>query len=242
MNWHERYTQQARWTRDLRKYLFDKAGLGGAKHVLEAGCGTGAVLSSVETPASLHGLDISATILAEAGIHAPHAHLVQGDVHDLPYPDYAFDITFCHYLLLWVKDPLRAVQEMARVTRPGGNVLALAEPDYSQRVDKPASLSQLGKWQTEALRRQGADPTFGARLAETFRQAGIELVETGTIQGSEGDATAGEWELEWQVLKADLEDSIQGGELRKLKSLDRQARANGERALHVPTYFAWGRV
>jgi len=27
MNWHDRYRQQARWTRDLRYYLFEKAGL-----------------------------------------------------------------------------------------------------------------------------------------------------------------------------------------------------------------------
>ncbi|PIV25986.1 MAG: SAM-dependent methyltransferase, partial [Anaerolineae bacterium CG03_land_8_20_14_0_80_58_20] len=42
MNGHERYTQQARWTRDLRAYLFDKAGLRDARRVLEVGCGTGA--------------------------------------------------------------------------------------------------------------------------------------------------------------------------------------------------------
>jgi hypothetical protein len=27
MNWHTRYIQQAKWTRDLRTYLFEKAGL-----------------------------------------------------------------------------------------------------------------------------------------------------------------------------------------------------------------------
>jgi hypothetical protein len=27
-----------------------------------------------------------------------------------------------------------------------------------------------------------------------------------------------------------------------MKALDQQARARGERKLHVPTYFAWGRA
>ena len=71
MNWHERFRQQAGWTRDLRTYLFTRADLAHAKHVLEVGCGTGAVLQDLETPALLHGLDFDPARLAEARVHAP---------------------------------------------------------------------------------------------------------------------------------------------------------------------------
>ena len=242
MNGHERYTQQARWTRDLRAYLFDKAGLRRAQRVLEVGCGTGAILASMTTPASVHGLDLAAAALAEAKIHAPGALLANGDALSLPYPDFTFDITFCHFLLLWVRDPLQAVREMARVTRPGGSVLALAEPDYSARVDKPESLAPLGKWQADALRRQGADVSFGARIADTFARAGIELVETGSLQKSENEASRGERENEWAVIESDLAASVPGEAIQKMKALDEEAWARGERTLFVPTYFAWGRV
>ncbi len=242
MNWHERYTQQARWTRDLRTYLFDKVGLKSTRRVLEVGCGTGAILSSIQTPASLHGLDIASDALNEAKIHAPGVHLVQGDANSLPYPDFTFDITFCHFLLLWVDDPLQVAREMARVTRPGGNVLALAEPDHSRRVDKPKSLEPLGKWQADALHRQGADPSFGAQLADTFARAGIEVIETGTIQQSQQEAPVEEWEIEWAVLEADLAGSVPAADLQKMKLLDQKALKQGERVLYVPTYFAWGRV
>jgi ubiquinone/menaquinone biosynthesis C-methylase UbiE len=229
MNWHERYTQQARWTRALREYLFNKAGLTNARRVLEVGCGTGAVLSTITTPISLHGLDLAPAALAEAKNHAPGAFLVNADAMSLPYPNFTFDITFCHFLLLWVGNPLQAVREMARVTRPNGYVLALAEPDYSQRVDEPKSLAPLGRWQSDALRAQGADPSFGARLADTFARAGIEIVETGTIQRSEKEAPRGERENEWAVIEADLAASVPGEDLQKMKSLDEQARARGER-------------
>lgn len=242
MNWHDRYVQQAGWTRDLRNFLFDKAGLKSSQHILEVGCGTGAILSELNSPASPHGLDLDAGALVEARVHAPGAILVRGDALSLPYADYSFDITFCHFLLLWVPDPLQAAREMARVTRPQGCVLALAEPDHTSRVDKPESLAPLGRWQTEALRKQGADVSFGVHLADTFARAGIEVVETGTIQKSGNEAAVNEQEKEWAVIEADLAGSVPDQEIHKMRLFDEEARARGERVLHVPTYFVWGRV
>ena len=238
MNWHVRYLQQAAWTRDLRTYLFEKAGMASAGRVLEVGCGTGAILREINSPASLFGLDLEPASLSICRIHAPAASLTHGDAHFLPYPDQSFDIVYCHFLLLWVKNPLQVVREMARV---GRTVLALAEPDYSQRMDEPAPLKQLGKWQTAALVRQGANPSFGTRLAETFYQAGLQLVETGPIQSAEKKRSAEEWEDEWAVIEADLAESISGEDIQKMKVLDENARRNAERVLHVPTYFAWGK-
>jgi len=242
MDWHYRYTQQAGWTRDLRHYLFAKADLAHSRRALEVGCGTGAILSGLSGQASLHGLDIDPGALAQCQIHAPGAILTRGDALSLPYQPGAFDVTFCHFLLLWMPDPLHALREMKRVTRPGGLVLALAEPDYTARVDQPDELVPLGRWQTESLRRQGADPSLGGRLGDLFSQAGIEIVETGTVQAAERAPSPAERELEWAVLESDLAGFVSGEDLQKMKSLDEGAWARGERRLHVPTYFAWGKI
>ena len=269
MDWHSRFLQQAAWTRDLRTYLFERAGLTRARRVLEVGCGTGAILSGLATPAVVHGLDLEPACLVEARAHVPAAALVCGDALALPYPSSMFDITFCHFLLLWVRDPLLALIEMKRVTRPGGALLALAEPDYDSRVDKPDALAPLGRWQAESLRRQGADPGLGSRLADLFHQAGIQPIETGTLHSSPGSSIGGinsgssissrisygtgreggerlpasaERELEWEVLESDLAGWVPAQEIRRMKLLDKQAWERGERVLHVPTYFAWGKI
>ncbi len=240
MDWHRRYLQQAQWTRDLRTYLFKKSGLDEASRVLEVGCGSGAILSELPNHISRHGLDLDFAALTQCQVHAPTTTLVQGNALELPYSNEIFDIVYCHFFLLWVADPLQALLEMKRVTKRGAYIIAFAEPDYTARLDQPRELVPLGEWQNEALHRQGADPGLGARLADLFFRAGIEIIETGTIQNAGQDPSPDEWEIEWAVIESDLAGYIPQDEIQKMKKLDQQARARRERMLYVPTYFAWG--
>jgi SAM-dependent methyltransferase len=267
VDWHARFTQQAGWTEALRRYLFERAGLAPGQRLLEVGCGTGAVLSSsILQDCQLVGLDLDREFLQQAqqnlaaiprniGYTQPSSHtltpgihtdrtvaLVQGDAHKLPYGDAAFDIVFCHFLLLWVRDPAQVVGEMRRVTRPGGWVLALAEPDYGGRVDYPEDLIELGRLQEAALRRQGAETRLGRRLSALFHAAGLVEIETGVLGGQWRAApTAAERQQEWDVLQADLGAAVPSAELSRLRRLDEQAWLRGERALFVPTFYAMGK-
>lgn len=243
MDWHARYLQQARWTEQLRSYLYNKAGLESAQRALELGCGTGAVLADFPLKTGVHGLDVSLPALAQAALHAPGACLTCGDGASLPFAGSVFDVVFCHFVLLWVGDPQQVVSEMRRVTCPGGAVLALAEPDYGGRIDNPPQLAEAGRWQIQSLRRQGADPEMGRKLSGIFTRAGLKQVETGVIGGEwQGSLPAGEQDLEWQVLTSDLAGQIPFQNIQKMKALDGQARELGERVLYVPTFYAWGLV
>ena len=244
-DWHRRLTQQAYWTEDLRRYIFNQINIAKHHRILEVGCGTGAILKHLPTNTSFKvGLDISREYLVLAMRNDLGASLIQGDAHVLPYSTRTFDLTLCHFLLLWVTNPSQVVSEMVRVTRPGGTVIALAEPDYGGRIDYPPALTRLGQCQTSSLLEQGADPTIGRKLTGIFHQAGLESIQTGVLGGHwSGIPDWDQWELEWAVLESDLgQESISYSSFSNLKELDKNAYMRGERILFVPTFYAWGHV
>ncbi len=244
-DWHQRFQQQAGWTESLRAHLFSRAGIRRARRILEVGCGTGAVTSSAarENPAvKIFGLDIDLPRLRFAHAHDPASEYVGGDALRLPFRDGEFDLTFCHYLLLWIREPEQALREMVRVTRHGGWVAAMAEPDHEARLDSPASLVEIGRRQTESLRRQGADTAIGRRLGTLFSAAGIFLLECG-VMGSQINSAAqgaGEMEIEWKVLKEDLGKGLSDSEWKSILETDRAARESGQHVLFIPTFYAAG--
>jgi len=242
VNWHARFTQQARWTEDIRRYLFERIGLTTGQRLLEVGCGTGAVLSSLAGAVCwMHGLDINQDFLHQAQQNTFSTYLVQGDAHHLPYASDSFDIANCHFLLLWVFDPGRVLNEMRRVVRPGGWVLAMAEPDYGGRIDYPEDLTHLGELQETALRRQGAETRLGRRLSALFHTAGLQEVETGVLGGQWRAAPSLEdLAREWEVLEFDLGDRLTAEELARFRNIDAEAWKRGGRALFLPTFYGVG--
>lgn len=244
--WHQRYLQQAHWTKNLRKYIYDHVGITRAKNILDIGCGTGVLGYELNrlTSAKVYGLDINPRTLDIAKEYSPNSIYSVGDCSHLPYQFGAFDVTLCHFLLLWVTDPLSAIEEMVRVTRPHGFVLALAEPDYGGRIDYPLELFQIGLWQMTALKEQGANPLMGRELRSIFTRAGLINIEVGVLGGQWGKhMTNLDLGLEWEVIQSDLEknkDFIKQAD--HLKTIEQSSREAHHRILFVPTFYAIGMV
>ena len=243
-DWHRRYLQQAGWTQDVRRHLLAKAGLPSDARVLEVGCGTGAVMNRIaaETQYHLMGIDLNFQTLAFTQSTDPDSYLAQADGGMLPFADGCFDAVYCHYLLLWVGDPMQVLREMRRVTRPGGAVIALAEPDHAARIDAPLPLDALGRLQTTALTAQGANTRMGRLLGQSFKEAGLELAVNGLL-GAEWTAPRQTPDsLEWETIRSDLMGMVNEAQLAKYQAADRAAWQNGVRVLFVPTFYALGIV
>lgn len=244
--WHQRYLQQARWTQNLRNYIYNLIGIQRANKILDVGCGTGVLENELNNliPARVFGLDIDFNPLHMAQEYAPKSSYNVGDCLSLPYRNEAFDITICHFLLLWVYDVPKAISEMIRVTRLKGFVLALAEPDYGGRIDYPPELSQIRNWQINSLKQQGANPLLGRELRSLFSQAGLENLEIGVLGGQWKDnETDQDMDLEWDVVQSDLNQNIEFiDQADQLQSIEIASRKAHQRVLFVPTFYAFGMV
>lgn len=243
--WHQRFTQQATWTENLRAFLYQSYHLSSARRVVEIGSGTGASSSDLpaHTGAEIFCVDLRLDFLKFAQAHQPSIQHINADGFRLPFSKGSMDAALCHFLLLWVASPLQILTEMRRVTRSGGVVIALAEPDYGGRIDYPPELSRLGLLQKQALVQQGAHPEIGRELNHLFHQAGLTAVHYGLLGGEWKDsAPAVARESEWLVLEDDLKEMIEGKDLQELKQADTLAHQRGSRTLFVPTFYAAGIV
>ena len=248
--WHSRYEQQAAWTKPLRDYLFQQASPAKFSRSLDVGCGTGILLKEFgqRDISERYGLDISSSNLAYSRRFCGEAYLIRGDAHILPFPNHFFDLTVCHFLLLWAANPMRVVEEMKRVTRPGGYIFVLAEPDYGGRIDYPAKLGLLANWQVESLKQQGADPYLGRKLTHIFKKN--HLSTNGGIIGSQwpeeiitNNETSAD--LEWEVIRSDLsrlQPSPPQAQVEEVRKEYQSALTSGEKMVFIPTFYDWSQV
>jgi SAM-dependent methyltransferase len=109
------------------------AALAAGRRVLDAGCGTG---YGTETLAAAGARSVSAIDVAQEAVDVTRrrlgdrfaAEVVRADLHELPFPDGAFDLVVCFEVIEHVEDQDGAIAELRRVLAPDG-VLALSSPN-----------------------------------------------------------------------------------------------------------------
>lgn len=242
---HGQYFYQSLWTAQTRDYLLEIAGADAQSRILEVGCGTGVILEDLQRKGKpfCYGIDLDFSSLLFAKNYQQGHLLALADGQHLPFSSQSFDITLCHYLLLWVQDKNRVLQEMIRVTRAGGAVIAFAEPDHRSRIDYPSNLEEIGHLQNLSLINQGADIAAGRKLSQLFHANGLINVIYG-VYGNEvrEDKTLEAHKFEWNYLKNDLNIWLDNEQISHLMESDRRAWSEHQRVLYIPTFWAIGWV
>ena len=98
-------------------------------HVLDVGVGTGLELPMFDRRTRLTGVDLSEPMLrrAQRRIRAKALGNVEGllvmDAARLAFPDAHFDAVVAPYVLTVVPEPQASLDELARVVKPGGEII-----------------------------------------------------------------------------------------------------------------------
>jgi len=100
------------------------------QRVLEVGVGTGMSLDGYPPYVRVVGIDPSTGMLAHAiekirENRWGHVEVKQGDALNLNFPDNSFDDVVSFHVITVVPDPVRMMDEMVRVCKPGGRIVVV---------------------------------------------------------------------------------------------------------------------
>jgi SAM-dependent methyltransferase len=209
----------------------------GKPTALDVGCGPGLVMELFSRSLDVKGIDKNPDMVGRAKARSMDA--VLGDVSALPFENGSFDIAYCSFTMLWVKDPQKAIEEMTRVSSKF--VVCLAEPDYGGRFCHPKEVADLDRHLVDSLREEGADPFIGRKVGQMMEKAGLE-VEIGTHPGAwSPEQLRSEAKDEWDSIFSAVKERASPVEIERARSAWGRSLADGSLFLFNPVFYAIGR-
>ena len=178
-----------------------------ADRLLDVGAGPGTITADLagrvaEVTATEIGTDelgLTRATAAERGV--TNIRFEVADVHALPFEDNTFDVAHAHQVLQHVPDPVQALREMARVTKPGG-IVAVRDSDYAGFIwwPQPPALDRWLDLYRTAARANGGEPDAGRRLLSWAHEAGLTDVTATSATWCHADPESRAW---WGGMWAD---------------------------------------
>ncbi|WP_205683994.1 class I SAM-dependent methyltransferase [Cryobacterium aureum] len=152
-------------------------------HLLDIGAGAGTITADLAglvarvtaTEIGTDELDLTRVTANERGV--TNIDFSPANIHALEFDNATFNVAHAHQVLQHVADPVQALREMARVTKPGG-IVAVRDSDYAGFCWWP-QIPALDTWlelYRAAARANGGEPDAGRRLLSWAHAAGLEEV------------------------------------------------------------------
>jgi ubiquinone/menaquinone biosynthesis C-methylase UbiE len=170
----------------LREYL-DAMDIDSASTVLDMGCGTGVAARTIARRTNFSGrvtgIDLSPYLVEAAKRLADEEGLGgrvefrYGDTRELDILDGEFDAVVAHTLVSHVQEPPTALNEAARVVKPGG-LIAIFDGDYASMtfaLDDPVESKRYDEALISAV---VTSARVMRQMPRLIQQAGLEMVRT----------------------------------------------------------------
>ena len=160
------------------------AAIGGDKHILDIGCGTGEV--SLRLAASdgysgrIVGVDIdrrAVEIASQGAASRPSVQFMVQDASALA-ADEVYDVVLARFLLSHLVSPQTTLNSMVDLTKPGG-LIAVEDTDFTGHFCYPrcAAFDQYVALYQQVVKGRGGDAAIGPRLVQMLQQCGLNNVQ-----------------------------------------------------------------
>lgn len=170
--------------------------------LLDVGCGPGSITRGfAKFVEKVIGVDSSEGLIQQAREAGGDVEFQVASAYKLPFEENLFDVVFAHQVLQHLANPVKALQEMQRVCKPGGFV-AVREAVYSTMHGAP-QLPQLQRWRElymSTARLNGGEPDAGLHLKSWMQTAGFQSVHftsSAVSYSSEDEAARQAWGESW---------------------------------------------
>ena len=234
---HESVLRSHRWRTAENSAAYLLPHLSSGFTLLDVGCGPCTITADLATQVTRvtalertgDALDLARAEIARR--HLTNVDFAVGDVHALDFPDASFDVVHAHQVLQHVTDPVAALREMRRVTRPGG-IVAARDSDYAGFIWFPL-VPELDEWLAlyqKVARGNGGEPDAGRRLLAWAREAGFtDVTATASAWCFADDADRRWWGGMWAdriLTSAITRQAVDGGhaDLAELEDISRAWR------------------
>ena len=197
---HESVLRSHRWRTAENSAAYLLPHLESGQSLLDVGCGPGNItldLAARVAPGPVVGIDAAADAIAaatEVNDAPDRVTFAVGDVYAIDAPDATYDVVHAHQVLQHLSDPVGALREVRRVTRPGG-VVAVRDGVYASFAWAPDA-PLLVRWNElyhDIATHNRAEPDAGRYLLGWAQQAGFTDIVASSSTWTFADPESRAW-------------------------------------------------
>ncbi|HCB07868.1 MAG TPA: class I SAM-dependent methyltransferase [Nocardioides sp.] len=152
--------------------------------LLDVGCGPGVLTAELVGrygAARVDAIDPTPGFVAAARNRLPEVDIREGTAEELPYADDTYGAAYAQLVVHFMKDPVRGLAEMARVTAPGGPVAACVWDHGGGRGPLSPFWSVVAEFDPAETRELNSAGSRAGDLARLFGEAGLVDVIDGEL-------------------------------------------------------------